>query len=66
MGVVGSWEASARKLLLRGAGRVGARRGAGSGCEGVWQMVPALFVQKGRQRLGLFQERLERGVVQQV
>jgi hypothetical protein len=27
---------SARKLLLRGAGRVGARRGAGSGCEGVW------------------------------
>ena len=26
---------SARKLLLRGAGRVGARRGAGSGCEGV-------------------------------
>ena len=27
---------SARKLLLRGARRVGPRRGAGTGCEGVW------------------------------
>jgi hypothetical protein len=27
---------SARKLLLRGPGRVGPGRGAGTGCEGVW------------------------------
>ena len=25
-----------RKLLLKGPGRVGARRGAGTGCEGGW------------------------------
>jgi hypothetical protein len=32
---------TARKLLLRGAGRVGARRRAGTGCEGVCSITPS-------------------------
>jgi hypothetical protein len=32
----GFGDISARKLLLRGAGRAEPGRGAGTGCEGVW------------------------------